>query len=800
VSTLVEPLAVEPDARRYRLFEAVTRVLAFIAAERPVVLILDDLHWADTSTAVLLRHVVQQLHEAQLLLLGTMRDVEACRADDLVQLLARLGPEPSFERISLAGLDAAETAALVSAHRIGEPTAEFVRILRHATDGNPLFIGETIKSLSETDAPSESGVVSERALSRIGVPEGVKEMIAQRIGRLTEQTRRVLELAAVVGTEFHLAVLEVLTAQPADEIIETLEEAAGAGLLRESDEHVDGFRFSHALVREALFERHSTSRRVRLHHRIGEALELAGATTPANPAEIAHHFFAGRHVDAGAKAFAWCVRAADTAAQALAHEDAAEHYGRALEALDMQAPPDEHRRCDVLLALGAVQLRSGDAAARASFERAAQLARRHGLAERLARAALGFAGRYSEAGIIDRDAIALLREARAALGGEDSILLAQLTARLADALAFAEDHGETDVLSHAALVMARRLGDTRTLVAALESRHTALLHIEHLDERLRLSEEFLALAEDVGERELAAFGLHWRIYDLLEASDVAAARAAHGALVVLAGELRQPLYRHLALRWEVVWAQMEGRVADSERLAREAFELGRQAQARDAETVYAIQLIALRRREDLLSDQVATIEAAIVRYPSLVAWRAVLPLAHLAAGDHAGARAEFERLVADDFAALPPDMFWFTAACVLAEAAALLADEARCAALYELLLPFADRNVQVTQAAFWGSSERFLGLLAAALGRSDAAGAHFESAIAKNEASGSPMAAGVVRRDHARMLLARGRPGDRVAAAGLLREILGAAEAAGMSTLVARLQEEIAEIDGVAGA
>ncbi|HTN24787.1 MAG TPA: AAA family ATPase [Solirubrobacteraceae bacterium] len=792
VPTLVEPLAVEPEARRYRLFEAVARVLAFIAAERPVVVVLDDLHWADTSTALLLRHVVQQLHDVRLLLVGTLRDVEACRAADLVALLARLRPQPSFERIAVAGLDAAETTQLVAAHALGDPTDGFIRELVDATAGNPLFIGETLRSLGEADTPSRTGVMSERALARIGVPEGAKEMIAQRILRLGDTAREALAAAAVIGRRFDLAVLEALmAANTADELIAALEEAVAAGLVREAAGAVDSFEFSHAVVREALAERHSASRRARLHHRIGTALE-AGAT--AEPALLAHHFYEGRSVDRGAQAQRHALEAGDAAARALAHEDAAAHYRRALELLDLQPAAGDARRCEVLLALGRVELRAGSPAARGTFDAAAQLARAAGAPEQLGRAALGFAGRYTAAGIVDREAIALLEEALGAADPGDGVLRAQLTARLADALRFAQEPHRTAALSLAGLEMARRLGDTPTLVAALESRHAALLHVEHLDDRLRLSEEFLALAADVGERELQAVGLHWRIYDLLEAADVAGARRAHRELEALAAELRQPLYRHFAMLWQVVWAQMEGRALDSELLAAEAYELGRRAQARDAETVYDIQVIALRRREDLLSDYVATIEAAIARHPSLVAWRAVLPLAHLAAGNVPAAAAEFERLAAGDFAGVPRDLFWFTAVCVLGECAALFRDEARATVLYDLLLPFKDRNVQVSQAAFWGSAERFLGLLAAATGRLDDAEAHLESAIAKNEASGCPVAAAVVRRDYAELLLTRRAPGDVETAVTLLRAMLEAAAAAGMGVLAERLRERLEQV------
>jgi tetratricopeptide (TPR) repeat protein len=792
VPTLVEPLAVEPEARRYRLFEAVTRVLAHIAAERPVVLVLDDLHWADTSTALMLRHVVQQLHGVRLMLLGTLRDVETCRADDLVALLARLRAQESFERIAVAGLDAAETEELVLAHAVGDPTDGFIRHLVHATAGNPLFIGETLKSLHETGAPSRTGIVSESTLARIGVPEGAKEMIAQRTMRLTGTAREALTTAALVGTRFDLAVLDALMSATADEIIVALEEAVAAGLVHEAEDEIDSFEFSHALVREALVEQHSASRRTRLHHRIGEALEDGDR---ADPAVLAHHFYESRRVDRGAQAFRYALLAGEAAARALAHDEAAGHFRRALTVLDLRPDPDEAQRCEVLLALGRVELREGNPASRSTFTQAAEIARTAGTAAQLARAALGFSGRHTEAGIIDHEAIALLREAVETCGEGDGILRAQVTARLADALRFAQDPRETAALSLEALEMARRLGDTATLVAALESQHAALLHIEHLDDRLRLSDEFLVLASQIGERELQAVGLHWRIYDLLEAADVAGARQAHAELAALAGQLRQPLYRHFALLWEVVWAQMDGRALDSELLAAEAYEVGRLAQARDAETVYDIQVIALRRREDLLSDYVATIEAAIDKHPSLVAWRAVLPLANLAAGKIPEAAAEFERMAQDHFAAVPRDMFWFTAVCVLAESCALFGDEVRAAELYEMILPFKDRNVQVSQAAFWGSAERFLGLLAAATGRWDDAQAHFESAIAKNEASGCPIAAAVVRRDLAEMLLARRGPGDVETAVALLGAMLEAATAAGMSVLADRLRERLEEIE-----
>ncbi|MDA0172943.1 hypothetical protein OJ998_27830, partial [Solirubrobacter taibaiensis] len=370
----------------------------------------------------------------------------------------------------------------------------------------------------------------------------------------------------------------------------------------------------------------------------------------------------------------------------------------------------------------------------------------------------------------------------------DSPLGALVRARLADSLHFADAPERTFALSKAALEMARRTGDPEALVAALQSRHAALLHISHLDERLVLDEEILALAERVGVRELEALGRHWRIYDLLEAGSTAEARAEHAALGQLAEQLRQPLYRHFARGWEVVWAQMSGRVAEAERLARDAHELGQRAQSRDADTIYAAQLLTLRRREDRLAEYVSTIETFVERHPALVAWRAALPLAHLLNGEREEGEASFEELVEDDFAAVPLDMFWFTATCVLAEACSHLGDAIRARQLHAQLLPYRDRMVQVTQAACFGSAERFLGLLAATFGDIDLASEHFEAALALNARRGVLPLIPFIRVEYAQRLLARGRGSDAERARELLVTAYREAETAGIAMLVARLK------------
>jgi DNA-binding SARP family transcriptional activator len=782
-----EPLAVEPEMRRYRLFTAVASVLAFIARERPVVLILDDLQWSDQSTALLLQHTIHEIRNARLLVLGTLRDVEACRSPGLADFLAR--PAPHYERVSLLGLDASETAAFVTLRRGRGATDDGVGALLADTGGNPLLLAETLKSVAESHSPADA--ITAPALRRAGVPSRVKQVLARRVARLSEPAQRVLADASVIGVGFDVRVLELM-GPDRERVLGALEEAEAAGLLREVPDAIDRYEFSHALVRETLREGQSGARRRRLHHRIGEALEALSGTSAAHPAEIAHHFSESREPGDAQKALEYSLLAGDRAAQSLAHEDAAGHYRRALRLL---APGDEPRRCEVLLALGRVQLRQGSSEARKTFLHASELAERNGLVEQLGRAALGVASRYTEAGVVDNEGIALLRAARAALGDRPTLLAVRLTARLADSLHFAPDPGEAEQLSRHALELARALGDPRSLAAALECRHAALLSVEHLEERLRLSRELVELAQQVSERELEALGRHWRIYDLLEAGRVEEARGECAMLAALARELRQPLYEHFAVGWEVVWALMAGQVGDVEPLAQRFYELGIQAQARDTETIHRAQLIALRRRQELLAEFVTTVQSAVEANPTLLAWRAVLPLAHLASGDPAAAVAEFGWFAQEGFSRVRRDMFWLTTMCVLAETCALLRDGASAAALYEQLKPFEHCNVQVTQAACWGSTERFLGLLAAVVGRWDTAAAHLESAIAKNEAGANPAAAALVRRDLAKLLMARQGAGDLDRAVELLREPLRVARESGTPSLIGRIQAEVDAVD-----
>jgi DNA-binding SARP family transcriptional activator len=714
----------ERENRRYRLFEAVAALLGRVAAERPLLLVVEDLQWAGMPTLLLLRHVVRVLDGAPVMVLVTMRDEEANLVADPGRLLADLSREHVVERVALGGLEEADAAALVG-------DAELARRLHGRTAGNPFFIEEMLRSLAE--APEAEGV-----------PEGVKDLVSRRLARLERGTVEALTAGAVLGRDFRLATLEAMLERPA---LEHLEEALRAGVVREDAEQVDRFAFAHALVRETLYDAPAHARRARLHLRAGRALEAAGAP----PGELAHHFFEAREVGGAEAAVEYSAAAARRAVAAHAYEEAAWHLGQALaaqasaEAADGDPSAAGRRRAELLIALGDVRWQASEPGARAAFDEA--VAASHD-PEILARAALGAGGRFYMPVASDPAYVARLEEALAALGDAESPLRARLLARLAEHLALADAGDRPARLGAEAVAMARRTGEDGALAAALMGRHAALLDIEHAPERLTTIDEAIAIAERIGADEVAALALHWRIFDLVELGDLAAARASHARLEALARELHQPLYTHAALAWRGEWAHVAGRLEEAERIHRESLRVAEAAGAPEARGFFLTQLFAVRRDQGRLGELLDPAER-LARDPGGVgvSWRAPLPLVLQQAGETERARAAYEVALAAVLRGHPGSLFRLSALVCAAEAAATLGDASGAEALIPLLEPHADRFAQTGFSGCWGSVRRFLGLLHATAGRPEAARAELEAALELHLALDAPLLVEATRRD-----------------------------------------------------
>lgn len=751
----------ERENRRYRLFEAVAALLGEAAAAQPLLLVIEDLQWAGRPTLLLLRHVVRRLHGSPFLVLVTLRDAEADPGGAPARLLADLSREQAVHRVALSGLDEAETAALVG-------DAALARTLQGRTAGNPFFIEEMLRSLAE--APDEPP----------GVPEGVKDLVSRRLARLAPATVETLTAAAVLGRDFGLGTLEAMVARPGEELLAAVEEALRAGVVREDAEHVDRFAFGHSLVRETLYDAPAAARRARLHLRAGHALEAAGAP----PGELAHHFFAAREVGGAEAAVAHGAEAARQAVAAHAYEEAAWHLEQALAALILARPDDALARAELLTALGDVRWQASEPGARTAFEEAAELARRREAPDALARAVLGAGGRFYMPTALDEPYIARLEEALAALGNADGPLRARLLARLAEHLALADAGDRAARLGEEAVAMARRGGDEGALASALMGRHAALLDIEHAEERLRVIDEALAIAERLDAGELAALAHHWRIYDLVELGDIEETARSYARLEALARELHQPLYSHATLAWRGVAAHLNGHFDEAERIARESLRIAEAAGAPEARAFFLSQLFAVRREQGRLGELAEPLERlARAEGPVGVSWRATLPFILVEAGELERARVAYDAVAADDFAGVPGSLFRLTGLVCLAEACAALGDAEGAETLRAALEPHADRLVQTGFSGCWGSVRRFLGVLAATAGRADEARAHLEAALDRHRALEAPGLVARTQCDLGELLLGLG---ERERGLELLAAAGAAAAELGMAGLSAR--------------
>ena len=298
------PSPAEPETDRYRLFEAVVGVLSSISARAPVLLVLDDLQWADRPTLLLLRHLARASDPARLLILGAYRATEAT-AESFGDALVELGRERLISEIAVGGLSELETAELVRVWSGEAPSHAFARALHSETEGNPLFIEEIVRHLAEAGVrASEAGA---RELQRFGLPENVKQVIARRLGRLSAQATEWLRVAAVIGRDFDSSLHERVVALDEDEYLNALDEALSTGLVVETGSDAS-YSFSHALIRETLYEGMSAARRARIHRRVGEALE-ADADRDRNLVALAHHFTRAASAEDVDKAITYACRA-----------------------------------------------------------------------------------------------------------------------------------------------------------------------------------------------------------------------------------------------------------------------------------------------------------------------------------------------------------------------------------------------------------------------------------------------------------------------------------------------------------
>ncbi|HEX2173772.1 MAG TPA: LuxR C-terminal-related transcriptional regulator, partial [Dehalococcoidia bacterium] len=761
-------------------------------------IVLDDLHWADEPSLLLLHHLAGALGRSPILIVGTCRDLETRAPHPLARTLVELARTGAGQALRLGGLTEPDIARLIRTTRGAAPPDDFVAAIAGETGGNPFFISEIVRPRPSDDR-IEGHAGSDWCLS---LPPSVRAAIILRWGQTSGACREVLDAAAVIGRDFDLDLLEQAAGLTRDRVLELIEEAELTGLVVPAPGAAGRFRFVHALVREAIYEEQTSTRRARLHRRIGDALETQGpATSQARLAALAHHCFqavpTGDTLD---RAIAYAQQAGDGALKLLAYEEAADLYDRAERALDLLAAPDDRRRLDLLLALRRARARAGDAAgAQAAARRAAEVARGLGTADALAAAALGFEDNWATVGVVDRYAVGLLEEALDRLGPNDPARRARILARLALELYWSETPRRAVELGQEALDLARQVGDPAALAAALRSQHYTLQGPDSRERRLAIAGEMLALADRTGDPEMRARARWLRVGNSLEMGDLAAFDAEVLALAELAEELRHPHHRWNVAIARATRAHLMGRIDESESLARGALDLGRRIPNRFVEEAFAGQLYGVRREQGRLAELVPILRDAADRSPTLAIWHCGLAVTLALAGHTAEAARVVDRLAAGNFHGLREDSLWLPSLALLAEACAVLGDRPRAAALYDRVAPFASSHIALAASMYLGSTTRYLGLLAQTSGETARARAHFEDALASHAEMGARLWLIHAQIDLAHLLVGAGGPADLDRARLLFEEAREAARDLGLVELTGRASRGVAEVHERAG-
>jgi DNA-binding SARP family transcriptional activator len=789
-----EPPRVDPETDRYTLFEAVSALVEIATRERRGLLVLDDLHWAAPPTLLLLRHLVRSERTHRALVLGTYRETELAQDHPLAQLAADLRRDAGATSVRIAGLDEQAIGEMLEAaagHSLDEHGRKLVRILQAQTDGNPFFIRELLDYLVESGRIYRAGDrwTTDVAAGGLRIPEGLRGVILQRVARLSGAARRALGVASVAGHGFSLALVERVVGDSPD-VLDALEEALTARLLTESGP--GEYAFVHALVRQTIYEEHSASRRMRLHRRVGEALESL-PNAEAHVEALAHHFAQAAADGRAAKAAAYAVSAGQRATARLAFEDAASHYAQGLRALDLTDAPDEARRAELLLALADARWSSGEIErAREACRVAADVARSRGDAEQLARAALAFAGpvRLELETQITEELLVLLERALDAMGDTDSALRARIMGRLAAALTWWNEDRRRPELAREAIEMARRVGERSTLADVLSSTYIAIWSPDNLDERQATAIELAGVAEQVGDGALAAVARSLIANNLLERGDIDAAERELAELERRADSLRQDYPRALAAIGRARHAHLAGRLDVYEAIAHEFRARGRERRDEQSWHVYAAQMLYLRREQGRLSELLQKTpvvpRGGVDTVDRHLLWRCGVAFAHAELDHRADAQHELEALARSEFADFPRDWLWLACLSTLTPVVAYLDDVRLATLLYETIEPYAHLCVGAWMPFSLGSASRPLGLLASTLGRLDAAARHFEDALEMNLRIRSPLWVAHTQHDYARMLLGRDQPGDRDHAVELLSAALATADELGLKALTGR--------------
>jgi DNA-binding CsgD family transcriptional regulator/transcriptional regulator with XRE-family HTH domain len=801
------PTILEGDTARFRLYDSMTTFLRNLADDHPLLIVLDDLQWADHSSLLLLEFLAREIQENRLLLLGLYRDTEVNSGEPLTAVVAEITRQPQNRNLTLQGLSQHEVRTMIELLVGGAIPAGLDAQVANRTAGNPFFIMEMIGFLETTGL---SNLPTGQGEWHAAIPTGVRELIRQRLRQMPGDCQDALEVASIIGREFDLRLLREISQLPTEKLLDALDTAVRARILQAPSGIAVNYRFIHDLIRETVYDDLPPSRRVELHDKVGRALErLSRRETSPQYGRVAHHFLLAAPLDSYEPALRYLTLAGDQAMESIAYDNAAEYFGKAVELLRQSGELDTQRGAELMLRLGEAQRRAGNIpSARATFQNAAAIARHKNLPEHLARAALGVSGGIVLVGRNDEVARTLLDEASKLLGTGDSALRAECLARkaLTFPITVSEEEAESRFnISREAVEIARRVGDPGSLAIALHARHRDLWRAgtNQLGEGLTIASDMVEAARETGNLELIFTGLCWQMFEPLATGDMATVDHLFRDCELAASELRQPFYTFMITSLRAMRVILDGRLAEAAELTERGRSIAEAIGVTHDYGTFWWWLLSyqvfreqdrLHELEVLIIDQVAEISGwTNFTARSVDAQRALIhawTIANQQSLTYSSNRLDvitevnttLDEILSDmHYGPRPHAMF---ALVHLAEAIELLDMHDSAARLYEVLIVDA-KFVATIGGSFMcvGSIAHYCGILACMLGRWDEAEQHFEAALAMNERMRARPFAARTRYWWARMLLQRGKAEDRERALTLLEEANQAADKMGMIAL-----------------
>lgn len=740
------------EQAQFRFFDAVATALRALAEIQPLLLVLEDLHAADSATLLLLNFLSRELRRDRVLLVGAYRPDEIGALENKARLFREL--IGAALTLKLDGLRQAQIGEMSRRHGLSL-TERQIDALHRLTDGNPLFAQSVLSLLS-----AHQSALDADEIAALEMPPRLAEAIRKRIARTPARTRALLSIASVLGRQFHVRALEELGDVHGEDFAAALGCALASNILVEVPTAPGQFRFVHGLFREVLYADLPVAECSRLHRLAGEIFERVRDAMDGASHVLAHHFVKGAVGTTPEKAIFYSVEAAKYALSSFAYEEAATHYENALALLQFEQR-DPRATCELLVALGYARRSAGSYAASVeAFTRAMTLARSIGDGLQLSRAALGYVHAHPETSRADMQMMQLLEEIIGVLGGlpdaqqpQAQELLAIARSRLSMSLSFTAGRDRCDAMSRDALALARKAGDPAALSYALHARHWAMWKPETLDERLTIATEMVELDPLLSDGERLTAARVCQLTDVLEMGDLPALDNAMRSHRCLAESFRDPMALWNADLFQSMRYILEGRFVEAEKLISVARSAGESLHPVNARAYFFSQMLRLRFEQGRLADFEPLLTAAVRADPDHVALRSNALGVYVELEREAEARTELQFLAKDGLANIAND--WALLPCLahLSMACAFLHERKVAELVMRRLAPYAGQHVVLGPAiVYLGPVDHYLGELNLCLGRWDDACQSFENAAwSSARLHARPIAA------HARLELARAR-------------------------------------------